>query len=63
MKSEFLTKIKRNLKYCIMAQVAERRLHTAEGRVHSQAKSAKNSDGQIGNEKSSFASNSVIGIP
>ena len=33
-----------------MAQVADRRLLTAEGRIHSQAKSGKNSDGQIGTE-------------
>ena len=46
-----------------MAQVADRRLHTAEGRVHTQAKSGKNSDGQSGTETGCCASNSVTAMP
>jgi hypothetical protein len=46
-----------------MAQVADRRLHTAEGRVHAQDKPGNNSDGQSGTETSFCASNSVIVIP
>ena len=63
MKSEFLKNEKELLKYCIKARVAVWRLHTAEGRIHPQAKSGKNSDGQSGTGTGFCASNSVIVVP